>query len=131
AIRVQLARQQEEVRQQTILAELQREKLEANRVVIEAEKANDLVSAQRDLEINKAKADAATEGARAELALETVRAQLYSRNPDYAYLQALTINASALQPMDKVIFTPEGSTPTIVVPGSGILPTIDTAAETP
>jgi uncharacterized membrane protein YqiK len=131
AIRVQLARQQEEVRQQTILAELERERLEANRAVIEAEKANDLLSAQRDMEINKAKADAASESARAELALETVRAQLYSRNPDYAYLQALTINASALQPMDKVIFTPEGSTPTIVVPGSGILPTIDTTSETP
>ncbi len=131
AIRVQLARQQEEVRQQTTLAELQRQQLEANRAVIEAQKANDLVSAQRDLEINKAQADAATESARAELALETVRAQLYSRNPDYAYLQALTINASALQPMDKVIFTPEGSTPTIVVPGAGILPTVETTTKTP
>jgi hypothetical protein len=131
AIRVQLARQQEEVRQQTTLAELQRQQLEANRAVIEAQKANDLVSAQRDLEINKAQADAATESARAELALETVRAQLYSRNPDYAYLQALTINASALQPMDKVIFTPEGSTPTIVVPGAGILPTVETTIKTP
>jgi len=131
AIRVQLARQQEEVRQKTTLAELERQRLEANRAVIEAEKANDLLSAQRDLEINIAKADAATESARAELALETVLAQLYSRNPDYAYLQALTINASALQPMDKVIFTPEGSTPTIVVPGAGILPTVDVTTETP
>jgi hypothetical protein len=131
AVRVQLARQQEEVRQQTTLADLQRQRLEANRAVIEAEKANDLISAQRDLEINKAKADAATESARAELALETVRAQLYSRNPDYAYLQALTINASALQPMDKVIFTPEGSAPTIVVAGPGIMPTVETKLETP
>jgi hypothetical protein len=131
AIRVQISRQQEEVRQQTTLAELQRQRLEANRAVIEAEKANDLLSAQRDLEINTAKADAAVESARAELALETVRAQLYSQNPDYAYLQALTINASALQAMDKVIFTPEGSTPTIVVPGAGILPTVETATEAP
>lgn len=131
AIRVQLARQQEEVRQQTTLADLQRQRLEANRAVIEAEKANDLLSAERDLEINKAKADAAKESARAELALETVRAELYTRNPDYAYLQALTINASALQPMDKVIFTPEGSTPTIVVPGAGILPTVETTTKTP
>lgn len=130
AIRVEIARKQEEVRQQTTLAELERQRLEANRAVIEAEKANDLLSAQRDLEINTAKADAAVESARAELALETVRAQLYSRNPDYAYLQALTINASALQPMDKVIFTPEGSTPTIVVPGAGILPTVETTTGT-
>lgn len=126
AVRVQLSRQQEEVRQQTTLAELQRQKLEANRAVIEAEKANDLLAAQKDLEINKAKADAATENARAELANQTVLAELYRRNPDYAYLEALSINASALQPTDKVIFTQEGTTPTIVVPGAGIMPTVET-----
>jgi hypothetical protein len=126
AVRVTLARQQEEVRQQTILAELQREKLEANRAVIEAEKANDLLAAQKDLEINKAKADAAVESARAELALETVLAELYRRNPDYAYLEALSLNASALKETDKIIFTQEGTTPTIVVPGAGIMPTVET-----
>jgi hypothetical protein len=126
AVRVTLARQQEEVRQQTILADLQREKLEANRAVIEAEKANDLLSAEKDLEINKIKADAALENARAELASQTILAELYRRNPDYAYLEALSINASALQPTDKVIFTQEGTTPTIVVPGAGIMPTVET-----
>jgi len=35
-------------------------------------------------------------------------------------------NASALTATDKIIFTPEGSTPTIVVPGPGILPTVET-----
>jgi hypothetical protein len=127
-VRVTLARQQEEVRQQTILAELQRERLEANRAVIEAEKANDLLTAQKDLEINKAKADAATENARAELAIDTVRAELYRKNPDYAYLEALRINAQAIAPTDKVIFTQEGTTPTIVVPGAGIMPTVETTS---
>ena len=126
AVRVTLARQQEEVRQQTILADLQRQRLEAEQAVIEAEKANDLLAAQKDLEINTAKADAAKESARAELALETVRAELYSRNPDFVYLQALTINASAIQPTDKIIFTQEGTSPTIVVPGAGIMPTVET-----
>ena len=37
AVRVTLSRQQEEVRQQTILADLQRQRFEANRAVIEAE----------------------------------------------------------------------------------------------
>ena len=131
AIRVQLARQQEEVRQQTILAELERQRLEANKAVIEAEKANDLLAAQKDVEINTAKADAAKESARAELATETVRAELYARHEDYAYLQALTINASAIQPTDKIIFTQEGTSPTIVVPGPGIMPTVETTTETP
>jgi len=128
AVRVTLARQQEEVRQQTILADLQRQKLEANRAVIEVEKANDLLAAQKDLEINRAKADAATESARADLARDTVLAELYRRNPDYAYLEAIRINASALTPTDKVIFTQEGTTPTIVVPGAGILPTVETSS---
>jgi uncharacterized membrane protein YqiK len=126
-VRVTLARQQEEVRQQTILAELQRQKLEANRAVIEAEKANDLLTAQKDLEINAAKADAAKELARADLALDTVRAELYRQNPDFAYLEALRINAAAIAPTDKLIFTQEGTTPTIVVPGAGIMPTVETA----
>ncbi len=126
AIRVELARQQEEVRQKTILAELERQRLEAQRAVIEAEKANSLLSAQKDLEINQALAEAAIESARAQLASELLLAELYAENPDYVYLQALLANASALSAADKIIFTQEGSTPTIVVPGPGIMPTVDT-----
>lgn len=128
AVRVTLSRQQEEVRQQTTLAELERQRLEANRAVIEAEKSNALLTAQKDLEINKIQADAALERARADLANQTVLAELYLKNPDYAYLEALKVNASALQPTDKIIFTPEGTTPTIVVPGPGIMPTVETTS---
>jgi hypothetical protein len=35
-------------------------------------------------------------------------------------------NAKALQPTDKIIFTPEGVVPTLVLPGPGIMPTVDT-----
>jgi regulator of protease activity HflC (stomatin/prohibitin superfamily) len=126
AIRVQLAKQQEEVRQKTILAGLEKERLEAQREVIEAEKANDLLSAQKDLEINRARAEAAAEAARANLANELVLAELYSQHPEYVYLQVVLANASALKPTDKIIFTPEGTTPTIVLPGPGITPTVET-----
>jgi hypothetical protein len=126
AIRVQLAKQQEEVRQKTILAELERERLEAQSEVIEAEKSNDLLAAQKDLEINKARAEAAAEAARAEVAKELVIAQLYAEYPDYVYLQTILANASALNQTDKIIFTPVGTTPTIVVPGPGIVPTVET-----
>ncbi|MBN1248673.1 MAG: SPFH domain-containing protein [Anaerolineae bacterium] len=128
AIRVQLARQQEEVRQKTVLSELERAQLVAQLSVIEQEKTNDLFSAQQDLEINAVRAEAALTAARAALAQETVLAELYATNPDYVYLQALLANASALSESDKIIFTPEGTSPTIVVPGPGILPTVETAA---
>jgi regulator of protease activity HflC (stomatin/prohibitin superfamily) len=127
AIRVQLAKQQEEVRQKTTLAALEKKRLEAQRVVIEAEKANDLLSAQKDLEINRARAEAAAEAARADLANELVLAELYSQHPEYVYLQVVLANASALKPTDKIIFTPEGTTPTIVLPGPGITPTVETS----
>jgi len=126
AVRVQLARQQEEVRQKTILAQLEEERLKAQRAVIEAEKSNDLLAAQKDLEINKVQAEAALEAARAQLASDLILAELYGTNPDYAYIQALRANASALTEADKIIFTPEGTAPTIVVPGPGIMPTVET-----
>lgn len=138
AVRVQLARQQEEVRQKTTLAQLEEARLIAQRAVIEAEKSNDLLSAQKDLEINRARAEAAIEAARADLARELALAELYAANPAYAYIQALLANASALTEADKIIFTPEGSMPTIVIPGPGIVPTVETTpieveipAETP
>jgi hypothetical protein len=129
AIRVQLAKQQEEVRQKTILAELEEERLQAQRAVIEAEKSNDLLSAQKDLQINIARADAAAEAARAELAQELALAELYGQNPEYVYLQTVLANASALNATDKIIFTPEGTTPTIVLPGPGIMPVVGTTPE--
>ena len=126
AIRVQLARQQEEMRQKTILAALEEERVKAQRAVIEAEKSNSLFSTQKDLEINKIQAEAALEAARAQLAADIILAELYAGNSDYAYIQALRANASALAETDKIIFTPEGTMPTIVVPGPGIMPTVET-----
>jgi hypothetical protein len=128
-VRVALARQQEEVRQKTVLAELEKARLEAQRSVIQAEKANDLLTAQKDLEINQVRAEAAQAAARAELARELILADLYAASPAYAYLQAVLANASALTEADKIIFTQEGTSPTIVVPGAGIVPTVDTTPE--
>ncbi len=131
AVRVQLARQQEEVRQKTILSDLERQRLEAQRAVIEAEKSNNLLAAKKDLEINEIQAQAALSAARAQLAAEIIKAGLYADNSAYAYLQALITNASALNATDKLIFVPEGNSPTIVVPGAGILPTVETGVSAP
>lgn len=125
-IRVEQSRIQEEARQRTLLAQLERERLIAEQKVIEAEKANELLAAQQDLEINRAQADAAEERARADLAKERALAELYAQNPGYLALQVAQANASALNETDKIIFTPEGTMPTIVVAGPGITPTVDT-----
>jgi len=144
AIRVEQSKIQEQTRQQTQLAELERQRLaaqtavieaqrandlaqkETERVLIEATKANELLAAQRDLEINLARAEAAKAQAQADTALQSLLGDLYAQYPAYVQLLIAQANASALTAMDKIIFTPEGSTPTIVMPGPGITPTVDT-----
>lgn len=147
-IRVEQSRIQEQTRQQTTLALLEQARLEAQRtvieagrandlanlqtarVVIESTKANDLLAAERDLEINRALAEAAVAKAEADLALDLALAKLYAANPGYLQLQMVQANASAISATDKLIFTPEGTVPTLVLPGPGIVPTVETTPET-
>ena len=91
--------------------------------MIEAQKANDLLSAQKDLEINKALAAAALEKAKADLAQQTALAEIYRLNPGYLDLQVAIANASALKSTDKIVFTPEGVMPNLVF-GNNVLPTV-------
>lgn len=144
-IRVEQSRIQEETKQQTTLAKLEQEKVlaqkavieaqkanelaqvEAQQAIIEAQKANELISAQKDLEINQAAAAAAAEKAKADLASQLVLAKLYADNPGYLELQKVQANANALQTTDKIIFTPEGTVPNLVIPGPGIVPTVNTS----
>ncbi len=141
-IRVQQSRIQEEARQQKLLAELDREKIEAQkavieaersneltrveaeRAIIEAEKSNELLGANRDLEIQTARAAAALEEAKASTALQSALAQIYAAVPSLLQLKIAEANSAALKNVEKIIFMPEGTTPTIVIPGPGIAPTI-------
>jgi hypothetical protein len=147
-IRVAQSRIQEEARQQLVLAQLNVEKImaqkavieaeranelarvEAERAIIEAEKANELLAAEADLEIQRAAALAAAEQAKAQTALEAALAAVLAANPGLLQLKTVEANARALQPTDKLIFTPDGTTPTIVLPGPGIVPTVDTVGST-
>ncbi len=147
-IRVEQSRLQETTRQQTTLAELERQRVEAQLAVIEAErinklaeleterqeiearKANEILTAERDLDIRKLEADAMEEKARGDAALEKVLAQVFEQYPEYQAIVIAQANAAALTATDKIIFTVEGTTPSIVLPGPGIVPTID-AATTP
>ncbi len=148
-IRIAQSRMQEESRQQRILAELERQKIEAQkavieaeranelarveaqRAIIEAEKANSLLAAERDLQIEQARALAAAEQAKAEVAIELAFAEMYALNPGYLQLQMVQANAGALNLSDKIIFTPEGTVPTLVLPGPGIVPTVETGGAQP
>ncbi len=143
-IRVEQSRIQEQTRQQILLAQLEQERLDAQLVVIEAEranqlarldtervviestKANELISAQENLRIAEVQAEVAKAEAEANTALQQVLALIYQANPEYVTLLLAEANASALNETDKVIFTPEGMTPTLVLPGPGIVPTVDT-----
>jgi hypothetical protein len=144
-IRIEQSRLQEQTKQQTLLAQLEQEKIlaqkavieaeranelarvEAERAIIQAQKANELLAAEQDLEINKVLAQAATEKAKADLAVQLALAEIYAANPGYLELQMVQTNADALQPTDKIIFTPEGTIPTLVLPGPGIVPTVETS----
>ena len=124
AIRVEQSKKQEETRQLIILAQLEQQRLQAQKVVIEAGKANELLSAQRDLEIARAKAAAAEQQALADLANQIALAQLYQANPNYYTFQIAQTNASAIKPTDKIIFAPLGQFPTIVL-GDNVIPTLN------
>ncbi len=146
-IRIEQSRIQEQARQQTALAQLEEAKVAAQRAVIEAERANELarveaehavieaqkrnelIAAQRDIEISQSLAIAAEQQAQAQIAVESALAELYAGRPVYVQLLIAQANASALKSTDKVIFTPEGMTPTLVLPGPGIVPTVETAAQ--
>jgi hypothetical protein len=105
-------------------------RVEAERAIIEAEKDNQLLAAQRDLEIETANALAAAEKAKAQVAQKEALAAIYSANPSLLQLDIVQANASALRATDKIIFTQEGVVPTLVMPGPGIVPTVDTAPPT-
>ena len=144
-IRIEQSRIQEQAKQETTLAELERAKIlaqkavieaeraneqariQADRAVIEAQKSNELFAAEQDLAINQALAVAAIEKANADLAPQQALAELYATFPGFLELQKVQANADALQPTDKVIFTPEGTVPNLVIPGPGIVPTVNTA----
>ncbi|HOU15713.1 MAG TPA: SPFH domain-containing protein [Anaerolineae bacterium] len=142
-IQVEQSRIQETTRQQTALAELERQRVAAQLAVIEAQrantlaeleterqrieatKANEILAAQRNLEIRKLEADAMEAAARGEVALRKALAQLYADHPEFQMVTIAELNASALSATDKIIFTVEGSAPTIVLPGPGITPTVN------
>jgi hypothetical protein len=146
-IRVEQARLQETTRQQIALAELERDRVKAQLEIIEAErvnklaaleterqeiearKANEILAAELDVTIRGLEADAMEAKARGEIAYQAQLASLYADYPEYREILIVQANASALSQTDKVIFTLEGMAPTLVLPGPGIVPTVETGVQ--
>lgn len=144
-IRVEQSRIQEQTRQQITLAQLEQDRLDAQLGIIEAERANALarleteratieatknneqLAAERNIVINQSLAEAAEAQARADAAFQLALAEIYTSHPDYVQFLIVQANASALTETDKIIFTPEGTIPTLVLPGPGIVPTVETS----
>ena len=142
-IRVAQSRLQEETRQGVILAQLEEERLaaqqrviqaeranelakvEANRAVIEAQKSNELLEARLDLEVQTVRAHAAVEAAKVATSVDRALALLYSSNPGLLNFHIASKNAEALANTEKLLITPEGTTPTLIIPGEEVRPVVD------
>jgi len=119
-IRVEQSKLQEEARQQVTLQELKQQQLEAQLAVIQQETIN----AQAQLELTNAQQQVASEQALVDIAKELALAKLYAENPAYVALQIALANASAIKETDKLIFTPDGTFPSLIFTDSGVLPTV-------
>lgn len=117
AIRVEAIKAQEQAKQDAITADLTQKYLLANRAVIEQSKANELYTAQQDLEIQRAQAQVALQKAQTAQADTAALAAIYQNNPVYAQQKQAEVWSQAWRATDKVI-VPAGTNPTVVL-GSG------------
>ncbi len=118
-IRVDQSKLQEEARQQSTLQELKRKQLEAQLTVIQQETLNE----QAKLLLTQAQQQVADEQAKVDIAKELALAQMYAKFPEYVALQVALANASAIKPTDKLIYTPAGVFPNLILT-NGVVPTV-------
>jgi hypothetical protein len=117
-IRVQQSAKQETARQQAILADLERQQLEAQLAVIKAQTNNALK--QKDL--RTVEAQIATIQAQIDIANNLAMAKMFAENPGYLQYQVVLANASAIKATDKLIFVPEGTMPSLIFSSGNTLP---------
>lgn len=118
AILVEQGKVQEKARQDAMTASLQESAAKAQQAVIEAEKSNALLTANRDKEIAAALRDKAAIDAQATYAPKLAEAKMYQDNPGFAAYMINKDNAAAWNEVDKVI-VPAGTNPIIQFGNSG------------
>jgi hypothetical protein len=135
-IRVEQSRIQETTRQQAILADLERQRLEAQQAVviaerdlelaelqkdnatIQAQKENEILAATKDIEIAELALEKAELDAQSQIAELAATVDLYEDNDGYRELLVVEANASALSETDKIFFLENGMIPNLVLPGT-------------
>lgn len=120
-IKVAQGKIQEEQRQFAITANLERLALEAKKVVIETQKANDLTAANLELEIQTAKKLAAEQTALAGLAALDAEAAIYTRNPRFASFKVALGYAQAYRGGEKMVVA-EGTDIRLLLGGQAVVP---------
>ncbi len=126
-IRVEQSVQQETLRQQAITAGLEKQQLEAQRAVIEAQQVN----SEKEKSLKDVQAQVAAKQAEIDLAKEIALAKLYAANPGYLNLQMAMTNASAIKPTDKFIITPSGTIPNLILGNGTTIPAVTLPTQTP
>lgn len=127
AIRVEQGKIQEKAKQDAITADLTKKATDAQKQVIESQKTNELLSAQRDFEIQKARRLAKEEEAKANIAEQNALAEMYQLHPEYVSLLKVQSAASALKATDKV-YLPIGTDPVMVI-GQPVTPLVNIPAK--
>lgn len=117
-IRVQQSALQERARQEAVLADLERQRLQAQLAVIQAEKVN----AAQEKELRAIKSEIAIIQAKIDIARDLALAEMFAKNPGYLQYQIVVANAGAIRETDKLIFVPEGTMPTMIFSSGNTLP---------
>lgn len=117
-IKVEQGRNQEEQRQRAITAELEKQAIESEAVVIQAEKNNEILEAELKLTLEEKNLEIQRLRALALLADEAALAQLYQDHPEYVNYLIQIAFAESWGDTDKV-FLSEGQTPEMIISPSG------------
>ncbi len=130
-IRVDHGKVQEKAKQDAITADLERKAKEAQNAVIEADKKNVLLAAEKDLGIAKVNLEVAQQNAKAQLAPELVKVQIYEGAPSYLRYLITQALAQAYKNTDKFVVIPDnvnpmmfmGNVPGLAIPAPTPIPT--------
>jgi hypothetical protein len=114
AIMVEQGEIQEKTRQETITAALEQQRLAAQKAVIEAQKSNELLTVQKDLEIADAQLKVDQTKAQSALAEKIAFALMLQNNPVYADYLVQQYWAAAWGNSSKFVI-PAGTDPTTVL----------------
>lgn len=114
-ILVEQGRVQEKAKQDKITADLEKQVKDAQYSLIEKDKVNILLAAQKDKEIADVNRQTAEINAKSQLAPETTKAQLYQASPDYVALLKVQAESAAYKETDKIIVLPSGTNPLVFI----------------